>query len=141
MLDRYKKTGGFVQLLMLIETSSASKRDKFLEIIESEGLLENARILGAYAKGALEGLGSPLIKEVRGVGLMIGIEFVEDFSSRIKLKDDRAPSLLMVNLLHVAGLLTVPSGTHAIRWLPPLNVSRGEIDEAVGILAGVLTGL
>jgi len=115
--------------------------NEVLEIIESEGLLENARILGAYAKGALEGLGSPLIKEVRGVGLMIGIEFVEDFSSRIKLKDDRAPSLLMVNLLHVAGLLTVPSGTHAIRWLPPLNVSRGEIDEAVGILAGVLTGL
>ena len=44
----------------------------------------------------------------------------------------------MVNLLHEARLLTVPSGTHAIRWLPPLNVTRDEIDQAVDILRGVL---
>ena len=37
-----------------------------------------------------------------------------------------------------AGLLTVPSGTHAVRWLPPLNVSREEIDEAGEILGRVL---
>ncbi len=47
----------------------------------------------------------------------------------------------MVNLLHKAHLLTVPSGTHAIRWLPPLNVTRAEIDEAVQILSSVLAGL
>ncbi len=44
----------------------------------------------------------------------------------------------MVDRLHDAGLLTVPSGTHAIRWLPPLNVSRAEIDEAAALLRGVL---
>lgn len=115
--------------------------NEVLAVIESEGMLENARLLGAHAKQALEALRSPLIKEVRGVGLMIGIEFVEDFSSRIKLKDDRVPSLLMVNLLHEARLLTIPSGTHSIRWLPPLNVSRAEIDEAVAILRKVLAGL
>ena len=107
-------------------------------VIEEEGLLENARILGVYAKEALEALTSPLIKEVRGVGLMIGIEFAGDFSSRINLQDSRSPAILMVNLLNEARLLTVPSGTHAIRWLPPLNVSRAEIDRAVDILDGVL---
>jgi len=106
--------------------------NEVLQVIEDEGLLENARILGAHAKQALQMLGSPL---------MIGIEFVADFSARIGLNDDVAPSLRMVNLLHKAHLLTVPSGTHAIRWLPPLNVTRAEIDEAVQILGGVLTGL
>jgi acetylornithine/succinyldiaminopimelate/putrescine aminotransferase len=115
--------------------------NEVLDVIESEGLLENARVLGARAKRELQALGSPFIKEVRGVGLMIGIEFVEDFSSRIKTGDGRVPSLVMVNLLHEARLLTVPSGTHSIRWLPPLNVSGGEIDEAVGILGKVLAGL
>ena len=115
-----------------------SGANEVLDVIESEGLLENARILGAYAKQALQSIASPLIKEVRGVGLMIGIEFVADFSSRIKLQDTRSPSILMVNLLHEARLLTVPSGTHAIRWLPPLNVTRAEIDRAVEILGGVL---
>jgi acetylornithine/succinyldiaminopimelate/putrescine aminotransferase len=44
----------------------------------------------------------------------------------------------MVDRLHEAGMLTIPSGTHAIRWLPPLNVTRGEVGLAVDILAGVL---
>jgi len=115
--------------------------NEVLQVIEDEGLLENARILGAHAKQALQALGSPLITEVRGVGLMIGIEFVADFSARLGLTDDVAPSLRMVNLLHKAHLLTVPSGTHAIRWLPPLNVTHPEIDEAVQILSDVLSGL
>jgi predicted acetylornithine/succinylornithine family transaminase len=112
-----------------------------LDIIESDGLLENARTLGDHAKRALLALGSPLIREVRGLGLMIGIDLVADFSERIQVKSDRTPSLHMVNLLHEARLLTVPSGTHSIRWLPPLNVSRTEIDEAVEILRRVLAGL
>ncbi|HWB61118.1 MAG TPA: aspartate aminotransferase family protein [Chthoniobacteraceae bacterium] len=115
-----------------------SGANEVLAVIEEENLLANARTLGAHAKQALQSITSPLIKEVRGVGLMIGIEFVADFSSRIKLQDSRSPSILMVNLLHEARLLTVPSGTHAIRWLPPLNVSRAEIDKAVEILRGAL---
>src|SRR5207302_2214764 len=54
-----------------------------LDIIESEGLLENAKTLGAYAKAALEKIGSPLIKEIRGIGLMIGIELVENFVQQV----------------------------------------------------------
>jgi predicted acetylornithine/succinylornithine family transaminase len=112
-----------------------------LDIIESDRLLENARTLGDYAKQALNNLGSPLIREVRGLGLMIGIDLVADFSERIQVKSDRTPSLHMVNLLHESRLLTVPSGTHSIRWLPPLNVTRAEIDEAVEILHRVISAL
>ena len=103
-----------------------------LSIIQGQDLLANARELGAYAVASVQALHSPLIKEIRGVGLMIGIELVADFGERIG--DPRAPSLALINRLHEAGLLAIPSGTHAIRWLPPLNVTREEIDRAVGVL-------
>jgi 4-aminobutyrate aminotransferase-like enzyme len=103
-------------------------------------MLDNARALGPRAVAAIRAIASPLIKEVRGVGLMIAFELVADFAERVPT-NDRSPSLFVVDRLHEAGLLTVPSGTHAIRWLPPLNVAAAEIDEAVQILAGVLRKL
>lgn len=112
--------------------------NEVLAIIEDERLLENAAQVGRYAREVLLKMDSGLIREVRAVGLMIGIEFVEDFAERIATNGKPA-SLFMVERLHGAGLLTVPSGTHAIRWLPPLNVTRAEIDEAAGILRGVLS--
>ena len=48
---------------------------------------------------------------------------------------------LSAGVFAAAGLLTVPSGTHAIRWLPPLNVARAEVDEAVEILRATLARL
>jgi acetylornithine/succinyldiaminopimelate/putrescine aminotransferase len=47
----------------------------------------------------------------------------------------------LVDALHQEGLLTVPSGAQAVRWLPPLNVSRAEIDEAAAIVGRVLARL
>ena len=112
-----------------------------LSVIEEEGLLENARNVGAHALKALRGLASPWIREVRGVGLLIGIEVVGDFVERSRVGEGKTPSLYLVERLHEAGLLSVPSGTHTIRWLPPLNVTRAEVDEAVGLLAKVLGSL
>ena len=111
--------------------------NEVLSIIEEENLLANAREMGAYAKAALEGLRSPLIKEVRGVGLMIAFELAADFSERIG--DQRMPALALISRLHEGGLLSIPAGTHAVRWLPPLNVSRAEIDQAVAILRTALS--
>ena len=112
-----------------------------LAVIEDEGLLENARTLGVFARESIAALGSPLIAEVRGVGLMLAFELVPDFAGRVPSPTGRAPSLMVVDALHEAGLLTVPSGSHAVRWLPPLNVQRSEIEEAVGILRDVLARL
>ena len=115
--------------------------NEVLAVIEEEGMLENARVLGPEAVAAIERLDSPLIKDVRGVGLMIAFDLVPDFATRLPAVASCAPSLFVVEALHAAGLLTVPSGTHAVRWLPPLNVSRAEIAEAVEILRRVLAGL
>jgi len=108
-----------------------------LQVIEEEGMLENARALGQYAKDILAGLASPLIAEVRGIGLMLAIQLVPDFATRANC-GTRPPALWLVDRLHEAGMLTIPSGTHAIRWLPPLNVTREEVTQAVDILRAVL---
>ncbi len=112
--------------------------NEVLTVMEEEGMLANARTIGAHAKAAIEAIASSLIQDVRGVGLMVAFELVSDFAKRVPAAGERAPSLFVVEALHAAGLLTVPSGTHAIRWLPPLNVTRAEIDEAAGILQTVL---
>jgi acetylornithine aminotransferase/acetylornithine/N-succinyldiaminopimelate aminotransferase len=112
--------------------------NEVLAVIEEEHLLENARALGAHALSALRAIRSPLIAEVRGVGLMLGIELVVDFAKQVNPPGGKAPSLWMTERLHEAGLLTIPSGQNALRWLPPLNVTRTEIDEAVAILSRVL---
>jgi acetylornithine aminotransferase/acetylornithine/N-succinyldiaminopimelate aminotransferase len=115
--------------------------NEVLAVIEEEGMLENARTLGAYALSVLRAMPAPLIREVRGVGLMLGIELAPDFAVRAKLPEGKVPSLWLVERLHEAGLLTIPSGTHAVRWLPPLNVRREEIDEAAVIFRKTLDSI
>ena len=112
--------------------------NEVLAVIEDEQMLANAQTLGAYALEALREIDSPLIEEVRGIGLLLAVEFVEDFAARVAAAGERAPSLFLTDKLHEAGLLVVPSQTRTIRWLPPLNVKREEIDEALGMLRGVL---
>ncbi|MEY5009860.1 MAG: Succinylornithine transaminase/acetylornithine aminotransferase [Verrucomicrobiota bacterium] len=107
-----------------------------IRIIEDEGLLENARIQGALALDSLRRIGSPLIREVRGVGLMLAFELAGDLATR--LPEGRLPSIHVVEALHAEGLLTVPSGPRAVRWLPPLNVTASQISEATEITAKVL---
>jgi acetylornithine/N-succinyldiaminopimelate aminotransferase len=105
-----------------------------LETIQEEGLLENARNLGGYAIRRLSDL--PGVKQVRGMGLMLGIELGEEFAALAG--DGKTPANITVVASMKNGLLTVPAGPSVIRWLPPLNVTRAEIDEAVSILAKAL---
>ena len=72
----------------------------------------------------------PSIGEVRGKGLMIGVEFVKDRQTAqpdAKLRD------LMVDNAFLRGLLLLGCGKSVIRIAPPLNVTRSEIDEAMEI--------
>jgi acetylornithine/N-succinyldiaminopimelate aminotransferase len=112
-----------------------------LKVIQDEQLLENAKVQGARAAAGLHALHSPWIREIRSIGLMLGIEIVADFANRCALPPGKAPSIFLVERLHEAGLLTIPSGTHILRWLPPLNVSAAEVDEAVNKLGSVLSAL
>jgi predicted acetylornithine/succinylornithine family transaminase len=99
---------------------------KVLEIIERDGLLESARSLGEYLASSLRALANPHITEVRAIGLMIGVQLGNDFP-----KTARPPALEVVTRAMSAGLLVIPAGETVVRFLPPLNVTRAEIDEAV----------
>ncbi len=87
-----------------------------LDTIEKERLIQNAQRLGEYLLGKLRGV--PGVKQVRGLGLMIGAE----------LTQDNKPVLAR---MAEHGLLGVGAGTHVVRFLPPLNITRTEVDDAV----------
>ena len=86
-----------------------------LEIFEREGLVENARRVGDHLLGELAKI--PQIKEVRGRGLMIGIEM------------DRPVKELRTRLLKEQHVFTGVSGTNVIRLLPPLVLTMEQADE------------
>lgn len=98
-----------------------------LEIIERDGLIEGATALGARLKDGLLALKSAKVREVRVLGLMIGIDLV-----------DGVVALDVVKALMAQGLLTIPAGERVVRLLPPLNVTPAEIDEALAIIGRVL---
>jgi len=97
------------------------------EIIRDENLLENAQRMGAYLKQRMLELkqDSPLIAEVRGTGLMIGVELTESGAGVAAACLERG---LHINCTH---------GT-VLRIMPPLNISQGQLDEGLDVLADVL---
>lgn len=105
-----------------------------LETIREEGLLENARAQGAYMLEALRHLQaeSPLVGDVRGVGLMIAVEFVRPGTD--KQPNTEAVRRILQRALE-GGLLMYPCGHWAqtIRLIPPLTITRAEVDEGLEI--------
>jgi len=98
-----------------------------LQELEEANLLAHVRSAGERLQAGLAGIGGPLIREVRGKGLMIGVELAEA----------AAP---YIGRLREAGVLTVGAGSHVIRFVPPLIISEDEVDEVVERAAGVLGG-
>jgi 4-aminobutyrate aminotransferase len=102
-----------------------------IDLIEQE-YLQNAADVGNYALDALEEIATrhPTIGEVRGIGLMIGVEFVMDRSTKEPANSLR--DQIVTNAFE-RGLLTLGCGSSTIRVSPPLNISRSEIDEGLEI--------
>lgn len=99
--------------------------------VSEPAFLKNVSVLGDYFKSELEELVDrhpSLLKEVRGLGLMLGLYCKTDAGQLIKR-------------LQANKLLVVKAGANSIRLLPALNVQRDEIDAAIGILAKTLTEL
>lgn len=96
-----------------------------LTALEDERLPQRAAELGAYLIGELNKIESPLIREVRGLGLMIGIE----------IKQKVAPYL---QALTERGVLALPAGLTVIRLLPPLVITKEQLDQVVVTLRDVL---
>ncbi len=103
-----------------------------LQAIDEEGLLTNVTQRSQQAMTLLKRLNSPLIHEVRGVGLMIGISFHKDRLAQALGIDAkiRSPAAELSARLIEEGLLAPPAGPGVLRWLPPLNVTADEITEA-----------
>ena len=111
-----------------------------LETIADEGLVENAAARGAELRAGLARIAAeePRIGDVRGPGLMIGVEFVSDPATRRAGRRDRqgarSPARADLGLL----VLTCGSSSHVIRWIPPIDVTAAEISEAVEIFGETL---
>jgi len=112
---------------------------KILEIVREEKLADNACAMGEFLKSSLQGLARKypkVIREVRGVGLMIGIELAENIRN-LPGDTTKTQAVRFVNLLHSAGMLTIPAGANVIRLLPALNLSRAEAEEGLKIIESV----
>ena len=96
-----------------------------LDVIQKDGLVEKSRTLGEYFLEQLRELDSSKIREVRGLGLMLGIE----------LKEKAGP---YVQKLMEKGIIVLLAGATVIRLLPPLVITREEIDTVVGAIKEIL---
>jgi ornithine--oxo-acid transaminase len=98
-----------------------------LDVIVEEGLAERSAELGAWFLDELRSIRSPLIREVRGRGLFIGLELIPQVSGR-----DFCMHLM------ARGILTRETRTSVVRFAPPLIIERKDLVETVAIVAGVL---
>ncbi len=102
-----------------------------LEVVKDENLANKANQLGKYLRSQLEALGSPLIKLVRGKGLLNAIVINDTPDSKtawnicLRLKEN--------------GLLAKPTHGNIIRFAPPLVITQSQIDECVTIIGNVLS--
>ncbi len=113
-----------------------------LETIERESLVENAMERGDELTAGLRAIMAEdeRIGDVRGVGLMIGVEFVKERATR---EPDGSTCETVRALCADEGLLILSCGTehNVIRWIPPLDVTTAEIGEALAIFRSVLRSL
>lgn len=97
------------------------------EAIEQNDLLSNCKKMGEHLKDALEQLANdhPRLKDVRGIGLMLGLVADTAVAPVLAAARDK-------------GLLLIPAGPNVIRFLPPLTVTREEIDQCIDTLKQAL---
>lgn len=96
-----------------------------IDFIDSNHLPERSAELGAWFLAQLQGIQSPLIREVRGLGLMVGIE----------LKQKVTPYL---QALMARGVLALPAGLTVMRFLPPLVIEQSDLEQVVEAVKVVL---
>ena len=98
-----------------------------ITILKEEELVENAAIIGKYFRNKLEELKNKYktITEIRGLGLMLAIELRYDVGKIIQKSSDK-------------GLLILNAGRNVLRFLPPLVVTKDQIDQAITVIDSIL---
>lgn len=111
-----------------------------LDVIDQEGLQENARVVGGHLKAGLERLRArhPLVGDVRGMGLMLGIELV---TSRHTREPATAATLEVLEIAREHQLLVGKGGLfgNVLRIKPPLCITRDDADYCLAVLDLALT--
>ncbi len=102
-----------------------------LREIREASLAENATQLGTHIQQTVTAWDHPAVTNTRGLGLLVGIGLN---TAAIHCRNASSAALELVLLTLKNGLLTVAAGPDTLRLLPPLNVTREEVDEALGIL-------
>jgi 4-aminobutyrate aminotransferase len=108
-----------------------------LDVLEEEGLIENASRVGERLLGNLRELAqeSRSIGDVRGLGLMIGVEMVKDKETKSMAKEEANQ---VVSECFRRGLLLLPCGPNSVRFSPPLVLTESQADVAFEIFAQAL---
>ncbi len=98
-----------------------------IDVLVEERLPERAATLGGYFKGKLNGLAEKykIVREVRGLGLMIGMELRFDVYN------------ILLDCME-QGVLVLDAGRNVVRFLPPLVIEKGQIDKVVEVLDSAL---
>ena len=108
---------------------AAAIAKRSLELLEEENLVENSKVMGEFFKKSLIEMNSPVIKEVRGKGLWLGVEIDSNFISGKEL------SKIFLN----EGILCKETHETTIRFAPPLVIKKEEIKWALKIIKKVFT--
>jgi 4-aminobutyrate aminotransferase len=114
-----------------------------IDVIEQEGLMENAVRVGNRLLDGLRALAReveragrpPFIGDVRGLGLMIGVELVQDLQTRAPAHDEAEA---VMRECFRRGLLVLTCGASSIRFAPPLVITEAEADRALAMFADAL---
>jgi ornithine--oxo-acid transaminase len=101
-----------------------------LKVLVEEGMIENAEKMGERFMAGLRGFNHPIIKEVRGRGLMMAVE----------LNDDAGGARRYCEAMMARGLLCKETHTDTIRFAPPLVITEAEVDWALEQISGALGG-
>jgi 4-aminobutyrate aminotransferase len=108
-----------------------------IKVLE-DGVIRNAADVGAYLKDQLTGLMDkhPTIGDVRGLGLMIGVELVKDRKTKERAIQERDA---LVQELFTRGILILGAGKNAVRFAPPLVLTREQADTSARLFSEALS--
>jgi acetylornithine/succinyldiaminopimelate/putrescine aminotransferase len=96
-----------------------------LDTVQTPQFLGEIREKGEKIQGILRSWNHPKIKEIRGRGLMIGVDITVE-------------AWPVLEACLAQGLLILSAGARTLRFLPPYTITNGEIDQGLGVLRGVL---
>lgn len=99
-----------------------------LEVLDEENLAERATELGKYFMSELRKIDTPAVKEVRGRGMLIGVELFPEAGGARRYCE----------MLQDEGILAKETHDHVIRFAPALVVEKNDLDWALAIIADVL---